>query len=359
MIRINPTKMIVSGNLAKAKTFIGPAKSQMELLLNQLSYQNLSQGVRRLWLDKDTYVQCRKCYYYQECRIWVRPSGEELQENNNFILIITDRYGEEAFAWSLLENKQVEDESFIPLGKKTFLEIKKDLLRLNLISDTKIKIEDYFPTQLETTDSLYESWWDCTGTANCSAYTGALETIDVFNSAITTWPDYFQIDLDKMNNDDCVCDGNAKVSKLNYPVFYIGVSSGGQDPNFDFFNASETAPLHRRTISPIDPGSKDQPRFEWMIPYLSYFNPYTQEQEVWDKTAYIVRKQGQYQWSSVPEDQKNPCNLSPAPEDIASVERSFNWFHSIFGFEMHMNEDDGSWIYATKNKFRYYIRFSL
>ncbi len=73
LIRINPTKMLVGGDQEKAKAFLGPARSQMEILKNQMSFQNLTQGVRRIWLNEDTHVECIKCYNYQECRIWVRP----------------------------------------------------------------------------------------------------------------------------------------------------------------------------------------------------------------------------------------------------------------------------------------------
>jgi len=81
LIRINPTKMLVGGDKNKAKAFLGPGRSQMEILKKQMSFQNLTQGVRRIWLNEDTYVECIKCYNYQECRVWVKPAmAEELEE---------------------------------------------------------------------------------------------------------------------------------------------------------------------------------------------------------------------------------------------------------------------------------------
>jgi hypothetical protein len=77
LIRIDPTKILVGGDKNKAETFIGQAKSQMELLKNQMSFQNLKQGVRRLWLNNDVFVECVKCFNYQECKIWARPFGGE------------------------------------------------------------------------------------------------------------------------------------------------------------------------------------------------------------------------------------------------------------------------------------------
>jgi len=150
-----------------------------------------------------------------------------------------------------------------------------------------------------------------------------------------------------MSLDDCVCEGNAKVSKLNHPVYYIGVSSEGHDPDFDFDNASVTSPTQQH-VPHYPPVESRRPFLEWMIPYIEYLNPYTEIKEDWDKSAYIVSKQGQYNWYSIPESEKNKCELDPPLPEYASAERCFYWFHSIFGFEMHMNEDDGNWVFATK-----------
>lgn len=73
MIGTSRTKILVGGNKTQAQNFIGQALSQMEILLKQMSFGSRNQGVRRLWLSNKVYVECRKCFGYQECRIWVEP----------------------------------------------------------------------------------------------------------------------------------------------------------------------------------------------------------------------------------------------------------------------------------------------
>src|SRR6056297_2598078 len=73
LIRINPTKILVGGDKEKAKSFIGPARSQLNILKQNMSFQKLKQGIRKIWLNSDVYVECRQIFDYQECKIWVRP----------------------------------------------------------------------------------------------------------------------------------------------------------------------------------------------------------------------------------------------------------------------------------------------
>lgn len=351
LIRINPTKVLVFGDLEKAKSLMGPAKSQMQILLNQLSFQNLSQGVRRLWLNQDTHVECIKCYNHQECRIWVRPETIKEETIDNFILIITDRTGEEAFAWDLIENKQIEEfiepDGNVPLGKKTFEEIKQDLIRLKYVSVKDIATDSYKPTQLKITDSFYESWWKCNGTPNCSNPDWLEKDLTEFNNSQTTWPDYYKIDRSKMSPDDCICEPERHLTKLNYPVLYDGVTTGGHDPNYAF--GAITKPLLSKEDSASYMLNSSFPRLEFMVPYISYFNHYRQEQEYWDKAGYIIKKEGYYTGENTPESEKNPCNLPDLTEEDYEVSfRSFFWYHSVFGWEAHMNKDDETWYFATK-----------
>lgn len=107
MIRINPTKILVGGDKIKAKNFIGNAKSQLEILKQSMSFQNLSQGVRKLWLNDDVYIECRKSFNYQECKVWVRPIIESIKDTEfdpTIILIISLPSEEVAFSWDLLNN---------------------------------------------------------------------------------------------------------------------------------------------------------------------------------------------------------------------------------------------------------------
>jgi len=108
LIRIDPTKILVGGDKKTAETFIGPAKSQLNILKNQMDFQKLSQGVRRVWLNENVYVECKKIFNYQECKIWVRPIEIELFEKEllpTIILIISVPSEGRAFAWDLLNNK--------------------------------------------------------------------------------------------------------------------------------------------------------------------------------------------------------------------------------------------------------------
>ena len=66
---INPIKSITLCDKIKAETFIGQLKSQMNILLQDMAFQNLSQGIRRVRLFKDVFVQCTKVFNYQECQI--------------------------------------------------------------------------------------------------------------------------------------------------------------------------------------------------------------------------------------------------------------------------------------------------
>ena len=57
LIRINPNKILCGGDTKRAKNFIGPANSQMEILKQEMSFQNLKQGVRRVRLADGVYVE--------------------------------------------------------------------------------------------------------------------------------------------------------------------------------------------------------------------------------------------------------------------------------------------------------------
>ncbi len=66
-------KIKIAGDREKARCYIGQAVSQMNILINQMSFQNLTQGWRRLWLNENVYIECGKVFNHQECRIWCRP----------------------------------------------------------------------------------------------------------------------------------------------------------------------------------------------------------------------------------------------------------------------------------------------
>lgn len=88
LIRINPTKMLIGGDKKRALEFLGAARSQMEILKKQMSFQKLSQGTRKIWLFEDVHVECFKCHNYQESRIWVRPHEDNLEIVDEAIFFI-------------------------------------------------------------------------------------------------------------------------------------------------------------------------------------------------------------------------------------------------------------------------------
>lgn len=77
VIKINPTKILFGGDVTLAKDFIGQAKSQMDILLQDLSFQKLKQGIRRIQPYNNVTIECRKVFDYQECRIYVEPKPVE------------------------------------------------------------------------------------------------------------------------------------------------------------------------------------------------------------------------------------------------------------------------------------------
>lgn len=350
MIRINPTKILIGGNKKAAKGFIGPAKSQLEILKNQMSFQNLSQGVRRLWLNENTYIECIKCFNYQECKIWVRPivSEDKLESLIDYILIVSTQSEQEAFAWSLIDNTILTDEDGNPMVVDTLSNVKNFVLNyikrtdnFNLVSSSNDEIN---LIELEPSGSYYESWWkaDPLDTINCESYNG-YANVDEWNATVSVWPEYNQIDYNKKELSDCVNEENTKVSDIHHPVYYTGIIPGF-DPAFDYSNASVTAPQ----ITLYQPEGIDTPFAEWMTPYIEYTNHETDKEED-QESAGIIEKYGQYIPSSVPDEIKAlRCGLPvPDPADEpASYVRNFFWFASVFGTNIHTYE--GSNIVATQ-----------
>ncbi len=93
-------KIKIAGDREKARCYIGQAVSQMNILINQMSFQNLTQGWRRLWLNENVYIECGKVFNHQECRIWHRPlSFEEVGIESSipihfYVRLIARREGE-------------------------------------------------------------------------------------------------------------------------------------------------------------------------------------------------------------------------------------------------------------------------
>lgn len=64
-------KIITKGDEAIARQFFGFAQSQMDILINQMSFQNLSQGIREVQPYPGVIIRLTKVFDYQECRITV------------------------------------------------------------------------------------------------------------------------------------------------------------------------------------------------------------------------------------------------------------------------------------------------
>jgi len=72
-------KILLSGDKTVAKDFMGQAQSQMEILKQEMSFQKLKQGIRKVWLYKNVSIECKKIFDYQECRIWVEPTPDNAE----------------------------------------------------------------------------------------------------------------------------------------------------------------------------------------------------------------------------------------------------------------------------------------
>jgi len=131
LIRINPTKILVGGDKIKAENFIGAAKSQMDILLHSMSFQKLNQGIRRVWLHENVFVECIKCFNYQECKIWVKP--EELLGREStlvFLVVFATDSGKEAIVWDLISNAPVSEKIELDEIEERLLEIDEEFTSL-------------------------------------------------------------------------------------------------------------------------------------------------------------------------------------------------------------------------------------
>jgi len=70
-----PTKITLLGDKGKARNFIGAAQSQMRILENQLSFQKLNQGARRVQLTPGGVItESIVCFNLREVRIYCPPT---------------------------------------------------------------------------------------------------------------------------------------------------------------------------------------------------------------------------------------------------------------------------------------------
>lgn len=97
MKQFYPNKFIYSGDIAKAKTMFGPGKSQMNILKQFNSFQDLNQGIRKIWLDDYSYVECRRIYNQNIIKIHVIPEDDSKKETfieSKYLLLLVYGDGE-------------------------------------------------------------------------------------------------------------------------------------------------------------------------------------------------------------------------------------------------------------------------
>lgn len=84
MIRI-PTKIVIEGDLVEGRRLVGYAKSQMAILENQMSFQKLKQGHRKLNDPASgVVIECTACYGHLDIYIYVPPPGGEERKTRKY-----------------------------------------------------------------------------------------------------------------------------------------------------------------------------------------------------------------------------------------------------------------------------------
>lgn len=64
-----PPQIQIFGDEALGREFIGRAKIQMDILRNQMKFQKLNQGVRKVRLADNVFIECFKIYNTEVCKI--------------------------------------------------------------------------------------------------------------------------------------------------------------------------------------------------------------------------------------------------------------------------------------------------
>ncbi len=64
-----PRKIVIAGNKSYGLKFLGEAQSQLAILENQMKFQNLSQGSRKVKLNDNIHIECWSCFSAQGIKI--------------------------------------------------------------------------------------------------------------------------------------------------------------------------------------------------------------------------------------------------------------------------------------------------
>lgn len=90
-----PIQFKIIGDEALGRSYIGPAKSQMAILRNQLKFQKLNQGFRTVRLADNLYVECSKIYSTEVCTIIAsvviaEETVSNILESTHLLIVIGD-----------------------------------------------------------------------------------------------------------------------------------------------------------------------------------------------------------------------------------------------------------------------------
>ena len=83
-----PCKITLEGDKDCARDFIGAAQSQLRILENQMSFQKLKQGVRRVRLNPRTTVEALICFNLREVKIYSTPLIIKIKEKEELEKLI-------------------------------------------------------------------------------------------------------------------------------------------------------------------------------------------------------------------------------------------------------------------------------
>ena len=105
-----PCKITLRGDKNYARNFIGAGQSQLRILENQMSFQNLKQGVRRVRLNPRTFVMVLICFNLKEVIIYCKPIPRKMAGKEEGFL--SDRFytllADGSFKWIIIKGNQTE-----------------------------------------------------------------------------------------------------------------------------------------------------------------------------------------------------------------------------------------------------------
>jgi len=107
-----PCKITLVGDKNYARNFIGAGQSQLRILENQMSFQNLKQGIRRVRFNSRAMVETRVCFGLKEVIIYCLPAiikgkGKKYERLPKLYVYVT--ISDYVTIWDLLTGEVAED----------------------------------------------------------------------------------------------------------------------------------------------------------------------------------------------------------------------------------------------------------